>query len=110
MSKPKLDPDALREFLDAGHTQPDAARHFGVSESAINQRLKHTQRLTSQVIALEKAGAVVDEKLRASDRLARVQQIIDGELEYATKKAGEPRVDRTTLVDTILRRAAEVRQ
>jgi hypothetical protein len=77
---------------------------------AIHQRLKQMQRLTSHVIALEKAGTLVDEKLTASDRLARVQQIIDGELDYAVKKAGEPGVDRTTLVDTILRLAGEVRQ
>jgi hypothetical protein len=110
MPKPKIDPDHLRHFLDAGHTQADAARHFGVSEPAIHQRLKQMQRLTSHVIALEKAGAVVDEKLTASDRLARVQQIIDGELEWAVKKAGEPGVDRSVLVDTILRLAGEVRQ
>jgi hypothetical protein len=110
MSKPKIDPDRLRQFLDAGHTQADAARHFGVSEPAIHQRLKQMQRLTSQVIALEKAGAVVDEKLTASDRLARVQQIIDGELDWAVRKAQESGVDRTTLTDVILRLAGEVRQ
>ena len=53
MSKPKLDSDRLRQFLDAGHTQADAARHFDVTEPAIHQRIKHMQRLTSQVIALE---------------------------------------------------------
>ena len=110
MSRPKIDPDRLGQFLDAGHTQAQAARHFGVSEPAIHRRLKQMQRLTSHVIALEKAGAVVDEKLTASDRLARVQQIIDGELDYAVKKAGEPGVDRSILVDTILRLAGEVRQ
>lgn len=110
MAKPKIDPERLRLFLDAGHTQAEAARHFSVSEPAIHQRLKQMRRLTSHVIALEKAGAVVDEKLTASDRLARVQQIIDGELDYAVKKAGEPGVDRSILVDTILRLAGEVRQ
>jgi len=110
MSKPKINPDGLRQFLDAGHTQADAARHFGVSEPAIHQRLKQMQRLTSQVIALEKAGAVVDEKLTASDRLARVQQIIDGELDWAVQKAQEVGVDRTALADTILKLAGEVRQ
>jgi transposase len=43
---------ALRAHLDAGHSQADAARHFGVSEAAIHQRLKRMRRLTSQVIAL----------------------------------------------------------
>jgi hypothetical protein len=110
MSKPKIDPDGLRHFLDAGHTQAEAARHFGVSEPAIHQRLKQMQRLTSHVIALEKAGTLVEEKLTASDRLARVQQIIDGELAWAVHKAQEPGVERAALVDTILRLAGEVRQ
>lgn len=68
------------------------------------------QRLTSHVIALEKAGAVVEEKLTASDRLAKVQQIIDNQLAWAVQKAEAPEVDRTTLIDTILRLVAEVRQ
>src|SRR5712691_2632722 len=98
MAKPKIDPDRLRHFLDAGHTQADAARHFGVSEPAIFQRLKQMQRLTSHVIALEKAGTLVDQKLGAADRLAKVQQIIDAELAWAVDKAREPGVDRSTLV------------
>ena len=61
MSKTKVDPNRLRDFIDAGHTQADAARYFGVSQTAIHQRLKHMRRLTSHVIALEKAGTLVDE-------------------------------------------------
>jgi transposase-like protein len=110
MAKPKIDPDLLRQFLDAGHTQAEAARHFGVTEPAIYQRVKQMQRLTSQVVALEKAGTLVDQKLTATDRLARVQQIIDDELAWAVHKAQEPEVDRSTLVDMILRLAGEVRQ
>jgi hypothetical protein len=110
MSKPKIDPDQLRAYLDAGHSQADAARHFGVSEPAIHQRLKQMHRLTSHVVALEKAGTLVDQKLTASDRLARVQTIIDAELEYAVQKAQADGVDRSVLADTILKLAGEVRQ
>jgi hypothetical protein len=52
---------ALHAFLDAGHSQAHAARHFGVSEAAIHERLKRMRRLTSQVVALEHAGTVVDD-------------------------------------------------
>lgn len=83
MAKPKIDSDALRSFLDAAHTQADAARYFGVSEPAIHQRLKKSKRLTSPVVALEKAGTLVEQKLSASERLDRVQRIIGRELDFA---------------------------
>jgi Zn-dependent peptidase ImmA (M78 family) len=52
-------PDAdLPTYLNAGHTQVEAARHFGVSEAAIHQRLKRLRYLTSRILALEKAGRV----------------------------------------------------
>lgn len=48
MAHSKVTDDALRAYLDAGHSQA-AARHFGVSEPAIHQRVKKLQRLTSDV-------------------------------------------------------------
>lgn len=110
MAKPKINPEALRRFLDAGHTQADAARHFGVSEAAIHQRLKRMRVLTSQVVALEKAGEVVEEKLTATARLERVQQVIDDELVWATSQARQEGADRAALADVILKLAGEVRQ
>jgi transposase len=76
---------ALRAHLDAGHSQADAARHFGVSEPAIHQRLRRMRRLTSQVVALERANDIVDEKLSATARLERVQRVIDEELAWAVQ-------------------------
>jgi hypothetical protein len=110
MAKPKLDPYALRRFMDAGHTQADAARNFGVSEAAIHQRLKRMRVLTSQVLALEKAGEVVEEKLTATARLEHVQQVIDEALVWATSQARQEGADRGALADVILKLAGEVRQ
>ena len=110
MAKPQLDPEALRCFLDAGHTQADAARHFGVTEPAIHQRLKNMQRLTSQVIAFEHAGEVVVEKLTASARLENVQDVIHEELRWAVQEARREGADRAGLADVILKLAGEVRQ
>jgi predicted RNA polymerase sigma factor len=110
MAKPKIDPSALRRFMDAGHTQADAARNFGVSEAAIHQRLKRMRVLTSQVLALEKAGEVVEEKLTATARLEHVQQVIDEELVWATSQARQEGADRGALADVILKLAGEVRQ
>lgn len=106
----KLDPDELRRFLDAGHSQADAAKHFGVSEPAICQRVKKLRIATSKVVALERAARVVDQKLDANERLQRVQRVIDDELRWAVQRAKEPGVDRTALQDAILKLAAEVRQ
>jgi hypothetical protein len=110
MARPKIDPDALRRYLDAGHTQADAARYFGVSEPAIHQRLRKMRQLTSHVVALEKAGAVVEEKLSATARLEKVQRVIDEELDAARQRAQQPGVDRAALTDIIIRLTAEVRQ
>ena len=106
----KLDPDALRRYLDAGHSQADAARHFSVSESAISQRVRTLQIATSKVVALERAAEVVDQKLDATARLQHIQEVIDEELRCAVERAKEPEADRAKLQDTILKLAAEVRQ
>jgi hypothetical protein len=110
MAKRRVDPNELRRFLAAGHTQADAARHFGVSEAAIHQRLKRLRVLTSRIVALEHAGGVVAEKLNAAERLERVQRVIDGELAWAVEQAAKPGAERAALADVILRLAGEVRQ
>jgi DNA-binding Lrp family transcriptional regulator len=110
MAHTKVTDADLRQYLDEGHSQADAARHFGVSEPAVHQRLKRLRQLTSRVVALEQAGAVVDEKLSATARLERVQQVIDGELAWAVGQARQPGADRGALVDVILKLASEVRQ
>ncbi len=110
MAKPKIDPDALHRYLDADHSQADAARHFGVSEAAVSQRVRKLQIATSKVVTLEKAGEVVDQKLDANARLERVQRVIDDELSWAVDQAQQPGADRAKLQELVLKLAAEVRQ
>jgi hypothetical protein len=76
----------------------------------IHQRLRKLRPLTSHVVALEKAGQLVDQKVSATDRLERVQQVIDGELGWEFEQARQPGADRAALADVILRLAGEVRQ
>ena|SRR5438067_3625729 len=109
MAHTKVTDADLRAYLDMGHSQADAARHFGVSEPAIHQRLKRLRALTSRVVALEQAGHVVEEKLTATARLARVQQVIDDELAWAVTQARQDGADRAALVETILKLTGEVR-
>jgi hypothetical protein len=110
MARQKFADSDLRTYLDAGHSQADAARRFGVSEAAIHQRLKRMRVLTSHVVALEKAHEIVEEKLSATDRLERVQGVIDEELTWATREARRDGADRAALQDVVLKLAGEVRQ
>ena len=109
MARSRLDPNELQRFLDSGRTQADAARHFGVSEAAISQRLKKLTGLTTRVVALEKAGEVVDQRLTATGRLQHAQRVILDQLEWAEQQTEQPGADRTVLVDVLVKLAAEVR-
>ena len=110
MSTRKIDPDALRRFLEADRSQAQAARHFGVSEAAISQQVRRLRLATSKVVALEKAGALVEEKLSASAQLAHAQRVILEQLAWAEAQTKVPDVDRAKLVDTIVKLTTEVRQ
>jgi predicted RNA polymerase sigma factor len=109
MARTRVSTAHLREYLDGGHSQADAARHFGVSEPAIHQRLKRLQGLTSRVVALEKAGEVVEQKITAAERLAHVQEVIRAQLDWAERESQQPGADRAALADVLVRLSGEVR-
>jgi biotin operon repressor len=109
MPRAKVADADLRAYLDAGHSQAQAARHFGVSEPAIHQRLKRLRQLTSRIVTLEKAGEVVEERLSATARLERIQQVFDEELTWAVSEARPEGANRPALVDVILKLSSEVR-
>jgi hypothetical protein len=109
MSHRKLTDDQLNTFLAAGGSQAEAARHFGVSEAAIYQRLKRQNGRTARVMALEHAGTVVDQQLDGAARLAKIQGVVDQQLDWALAEARRPGADRASLTDVVLRLVAEVR-
>lgn len=109
MTTRRVDPDALHRFIAAGHRQADAARHFGVSEAAISQRVRKLKIATSKVVALEKAAEVVDHHLSAHQRLQRAQQVILDQLEWAEREAQQPDADRSGLSDLLVKLSAEIR-
>jgi hypothetical protein len=99
----------LRAYLDVGHSQAYATRHFGVSEAAVHQRLKRLRQLTSRMVALEQAGAVVEEKLSATARLESPAG--DRRRTGVGRRSGPPAGRRPrALADVILKLAGEVRQ
>jgi len=110
MARRKIDDDVLQRLIAEGVSQAECARRFAVSETAVYLRLRKLKQLTSRVVALERAADVVDQRLHSSDRLRRVQGIIDQELEWAVRQAHQADAPRAALIDTILRLAAEVRQ
>jgi len=105
----KVDPDELRSLLEGGQSQASAARHFGVSEAAISQAVRKFQIATSKVIALERASAVVEQHLTATERLKHVQQVILDQLTWAEDQAKLDGANRTLLADVIIKLSAEVR-
>ena len=105
MPKSKLEPAALRAYLDAGHNQAEAARRFAVSEAAIHQRLKRLGQPTSRAIRAEvQAG---EQPTQADTHLEELRRVIEGRLVWATDVARRNGAD---LVDTVHRLAAEIRR
>src|SRR5215510_12685064 len=109
MARMRVDGAALQRFLDDGHSQADAAKHFGVSEAAISQRVKHLRIATSKVVAMERAAEVVDQKLTAAQRLQHIQRVILDQLNWAETQAKQLGADRVALLDVIVKLSAEVR-
>jgi hypothetical protein len=109
VAKSKLDPAALQAFLDAGHSQADASRHFNVSQAAISLRVKQQRLTTTKVVALERAHDVVTQQLTAAERLQTVQRVILEQLAWAEAQARQPGADRALLSDTLVKLAGEVR-
>ena len=109
MARAKVDPVALQQFLDEGHSKVDAARHFGVTEAAISQRVKQGRMATSKVVAMERAAQVVENNLTAAQRLQHIEGVILAELTWAENQAQQPGADRAALSDTIVKLSAEVR-
>jgi hypothetical protein len=109
MSRPKLDPAALRAYLEAGHSQAEAATEFGVSEAAISQRVKQLRIATSTVVALERASDMVDQHLTSAERLKQVQRVILDQFAWAEAQARQPGVDRGAMSEILVKLSAEVR-
>jgi hypothetical protein len=109
MARPKLDPDALREFLAAGHSQAAAAIEFGVSEAAISQRVKSLRLDTSKIVAFERAADVIDVQLTAASRLDHVQDVIRQQLDYVERLAQSPGANRAAFTDPLVKLSGEVR-
>ena len=61
------------------------------------------------MVALERAGDIVDQKLTATGRLQHVQRVILDQVRWAEQQTQQPGADRAVLVDVFVKLAAEVR-
>ena len=104
----RIDDKTMIEMLEAGHSQRQVARHFGVTEAAVSKRKKTLGIHIAKNVTLEKAGELVEEKMDSLAQLRRINNAINGELEWALDEAKEG--DRRGFQEIIVKLTAEVRQ
>ena len=112
MPAPKLDPFELKRMLENGCSQAQAARHFGVSASAISQRAKAfrlDEQRHPQPVIVGPGATIINGEPSAPDQLAWVQRIINGELAWLLDEARQPGANRKDLQKAILKCSAALR-
>ena len=111
MPKPKIDITKLDQLLRSGKTQRECAQVFGVTESAVSKAKKQLKNSIVRTVALERANDVVESHIDMAAQLQKINRAINDELDrtkFKTRKAiGK---DLTSLQDTIVKMAAEIRR
>jgi hypothetical protein len=72
MPRKKINTDALLKMVDAGKSQAECARHFGVSNAAISKKMREVRGKKTLVTAAKKVEAVVDQGLDTWAQLAKI--------------------------------------
>lgn len=107
----KIDEIRLQEMIDQGVKQVEAAKEFGVTRSAISKKLKRLSEDRTKITALERAGAIVENKLDAMAQLCRINTAINNELSYIQKNIqNASNKERKKLQDQQLKHVAEIRK
>ncbi len=81
----KIDDVELQKLLDKGLNKAQVAKHFGVSKSAVTQKIQKLRGVKTKVTVIEKAGQVVDNQLNAAEQLKKINgyanQLLDSLME-----------------------------
>lgn len=82
MGKPKIDVIELKRLVDEGLKQVEIAKRLDVTESGVSRKMKELKLSVASNVTLQKAGEIVDRKIDALDQLFKINQAINGELDW----------------------------
>lgn len=73
MRPPKINDRALVKLIDREKkSQTEAAKEFGVSRQAVNQRIRELRGKTTKVVVAKKIEQIVDSKIDAMEQLSKI--------------------------------------
>jgi len=92
MTREKIDPVKLKRYLREGKSQREISRIFGVSDSAVSQRLKCLNLSVARATQLEHGHAIVIETLDCVQQLHSINNDANYILDLLMRSVkGEPR-------------------
>jgi hypothetical protein len=107
----KIDKAELNRMLRDGITQREAAKYFGVTESAVSIAKKTLKNTIIRTVAMEKANEVVEADLDMMAQLRKVNKAINEELDQAKEEiVNSKSADKRSLQEIIIKLSAEVRK
>jgi len=107
----KIDKIKLNQLFRGGKTQREIAQFFGVTESAISKARKQLKYTVVRVASLEKAGEILEDQLDLMRQLAKVNSIVNKELDRAQddiEKATQQ--DKRSSQEILIKLSAEIRR
>ena len=82
MAKPRINRTELKDLLDQGKNQAEAARIFGVSEAAVSKAVRRFNLAVAQDVATKHAQQLVTKRESAMDQLMSLIDRCEGELQW----------------------------
>ncbi len=109
MGNPKIDVIELKQLVDEGLKQVEIAKRLGVTESGISRRMKELNLSLTSNVTLQKAGEIVDRKIDALGQLFKINQAINGELNWILENIDSFK-ERKDWEELIIKHSAEIRK
>jgi hypothetical protein len=111
MGAPKIDLRQLDSLVRAGRSTTAIAKEFNVTAGAISQAKRRLKHYAVRVVGLERAGAVVQDHIDMKGQLAKVNLIINEQIEKTVLEIERADgVDARLLRETLSKLVGEVRK